>query len=177
MLAQCPPHAVIHRLLSMTIDTAVAGSDYAELSRRVRAAGLLEQRPGYYAARAAVVVALYAAGWAAFAAAGDSWLQLLVAAALALVFGQVALLAHDVAHRQVFRSRRHSELAGWLLGNVGIGMSYGWWTDKHTRHHMNPNSAELGPDVAPETLVWSPEAARATRGCCSRMPSGTSVRC
>jgi len=31
------------------------------------------------------------------------------------------VLAHDVAHRQVFRSRRRSELVGRLLGNFGIG--------------------------------------------------------
>ncbi len=140
------------------------GSDFAELSRRVARAGLLDRRAGYYAARIGVVAALYAAGWAGFVAVGDSWLQLGVAAFLAVVFAQVALVAHDIAHRQVLRTRRPSEIAGRIAGNLGIGMSYGWWMGKHTRHHANPNDEERDPDVAPETLVWSAEQALATRG-------------
>jgi fatty acid desaturase len=146
------------------MSTLTVASDYAQLSKVVSAAGLLDRRPGYYAARIGIVGALFAAGWAAFFALGDSWLQLLVAAVLGVVFAQVALVAHDIAHRQVFRSRRHSEFAGRLVGNLGIGMSYGWLMDKHTRHHANPNHEDLDPDVSPEILVWSPEQARASRG-------------
>ncbi|MGW0413095.1 fatty acid desaturase family protein [Streptomyces collinus] len=140
------------------------GSDFALLSRRITEAGLLRRRPGYYATRIGLVVALYAAGWGAFFALGDVWGQLAVAAFLALVFGQVALLAHDLAHRQVFRRRGPSEAMGRLFGNLGVGMSYGWWMNKHTRHHANPNHEDLDPDVAPDILVWSPGQARASRG-------------
>ena len=52
------------------------GSDYAELSRQVKQAGLLERRPGYYAWKIAATVVLLAAGWAAFVLVGDSWWQL-----------------------------------------------------------------------------------------------------
>ena len=38
---------------------------------------------------------------------------------MAAVSGQLALLAHDVAHRQVFRTRRPAEMAGRLIGNLG----------------------------------------------------------
>ncbi|MCS0605522.1 acyl-CoA desaturase [Streptomyces sp. LP11] len=140
------------------------GSDFARLSRRVAEAGLLARRPGYYTARIGAVTALYAAGWAAFATLGDTWWQLAIAAFLAFVFGQVALVSHDLAHRQVFRRRRPSEIAGRLFGNLGIGMSYGWWMNKHTRHHANPNHEELDPDVAPDILVWSADQARSSRG-------------
>ena len=40
-----------------------------------------------------------------------------------------------------------AEVAGLLAGNLGIGMSYGWWMDKHTRHHANPNHEDHDPDV------------------------------
>jgi fatty acid desaturase len=43
-------------------------------------------------------------------------------------------------------------------------MSYGWWMDKHTRHHANPNHEGLDPDVEPGALVWTGEQARASRG-------------
>ncbi|MEU1408670.1 acyl-CoA desaturase [Streptomyces sp. NPDC005728] len=143
---------------------AGAGSDFARLSRRIAEAGLLKRRPGYYAVRLGLVTGLFAAGWGAFFVLGDTWWQLAVAAFLSVVFGQVALVAHDLAHRQVFRRRRHSEIAGRLFGNLGIGMSYGWWMNKHTRHHAHPNHEELDPDVAPDILVWSAEQARASRG-------------
>jgi fatty acid desaturase len=141
-----------------------AGSDFARLSRKVSAAGLLERRPGYYALRFSLVGVALAAGWAAFVALGDTWWQLGVAVFLGLVFGQLALAAHDLAHRQVFAGRRASERAGRLVGNLGIGMSYGWWMTKHTRHHANPNHEELDPDVAPDILVWSREQASEARG-------------
>ncbi len=43
-------------------------------------------------------------------------------------------------------------------------MSYGWWMNKHTRHHAHPNHEEPDPDVAPDILVWSTDQARASRG-------------
>ena len=110
--------------------------------------------------RLTAVAAAFVGGWAAFVAVGASWWTLLVAVFLAVVFGQMALVAHDLAHRQVFRSNRTSARAGLIAGNLGIGMSYGYWMTKHTRHHANPNHDDLDPDVAPGALVWSREAAR-----------------
>ncbi len=143
---------------------AAQRSDFALLSERIERAGLLERRPVYYALRIGAVAAAYLAGSAAFVLIGDSWWQLAVAAAMAVVFAQVALVAHDLAHRQVFRSRRPSEIAGRIAGNLGIGMSYGWWMDKHTRHHANPNHEDRDPDVAPDILLWSADQARAAKG-------------
>ncbi|KAF4409672.1 MULTISPECIES: acyl-CoA desaturase [Streptomyces] len=140
------------------------GSDFARLARRITDAGLLERRPRYYTIRLSLVASAFLAGWAAFAVLGDSWWQLAVAGFLAMVFGQTALITHDLAHRQIFRSRRASEVGGRLFGNLGIGMSYGWWMNKHTRHHANPNHEELDPDVSPDILVWSRDQARASRG-------------
>ena len=149
----------------MTTDNLIsAGSDFARLSRRITDAGLMVRRPGYYAVRITLVTGLFAAGWVAFALLGNSWWQLGVAVFQAAMFGQIALLSHDLAHRQVFRRRQPAEIAGRLAGNLGIGMSYGWWMDKHTRHHANPNHEDLDPDVDPDILVWSKDQARASRG-------------
>jgi fatty acid desaturase len=149
----------------MTIDATTTtrrttgGSDFADLRRRIESAGLLRRRPGYYAVRIATVLAALVLTWVALFSVGSTAGALLAAVAMALVSGQLALLAHDIAHRQVFRTRRPAELAGRLVGNLGVGMSYGWWQDKHTRHHANPNHEELDPDVAPHLLVWSREQA------------------
>ncbi|MBF6090775.1 fatty acid desaturase family protein [Nocardia cyriacigeorgica] len=141
-----------------------AGGDYAALLRRVSEAGLMDRRPVYYAVRLGLVGFAFAAGWSAFVLVGNSWWTLLVAALMAVTFAQVALVMHDVAHRQVFRLRRPTEIIGRVVGNAGIGLGYGWWQDKHTRHHANPNHEELDPDVAPDILVWSQQQARASRG-------------
>jgi fatty acid desaturase len=139
-------------------------TDFATLTRRITAAGLLDRRPAYYTVRLAAVALAFVAGWVAFVAIGATWWQLAVAVWMAVVFAQVALVAHDLAHRQVFRTRRASEAAGLVAGNLGVGMSYGWWMDKHTRHHANPNHADLDPDVAPDLLIWSPGQAAGRRG-------------
>jgi fatty acid desaturase len=141
-------------------ETRTAGSDFAELNRRINAAGLLRRRPAYYAVRLSLASLALIGGWTAFVMVGASWWTLAVAVFLAVVFAQVALVAHDLAHRQVFRTNQPSARAGRIAGNLAIGMSYGYWMEKHTKHHANPNHDDLDPDVGPDVLVWSREQAR-----------------
>jgi fatty acid desaturase len=134
------------------------GSEYARLSRQVRQAGLLERRPGYYVWKITATAVLLAAGWAAFVLVGDSWWQLAVAAFLAVMFTQVGFLGHDAGHRQVFGSQRASYVAGLLLGNLGIGLSFGWWVHKHNAHHAHPNEMGRDPDIGAGVPLASPDA-------------------
>lgn len=143
---------------------AKTGSDFAVLSRRITGEGLMKRRPVYYLARLSVVTLMFVGGWTAFVLIGSSWWQLLTAVFLAVTFVQVGLIGHDLAHRQVFRTKRPGDIAGMIAGNLGVGMSYGWWMDKHTRHHNNPNHDDLDPDVAPEVLIWATESALGRRG-------------
>ncbi|MEV0428384.1 acyl-CoA desaturase [Micromonospora sp. NPDC050495] len=152
----------------MTSSTLTAparrGSDYARLSRRVAEAGLFARRPARYALRIGLTLGAFLAGWALVVAVGDSWAQLALAAVLAVATTQVSFLGHDAGHRQMFRRRGPSELVGLLAGNLAVGLSYGWWVEKHNRHHANPNHADEDPDVGAGALVWTPEQAAATRG-------------
>jgi len=150
--------------MTATTVRPTTGSDFAELNRRVNALGLMERRPAYYALRMTIVGLMVAAGWAAFFLIGSSWWTLLVAVFMAVAFAQLALVSHDLAHRQVFRTKGPSAIFGRIAGNLGIGMSYGWWMDKHTRHHSNPNHDDLDPDVAPEVLIWATKSALGRRG-------------
>ncbi len=140
------------------------GSDYSELSRRIDRAGLLKRRTARYLLPVVGAGGSLVAGWAVFFAVGDSWAQLLVAVLLAVGTTQVAFLGHDAGHRQMFRRRGPGELVGLLAGNLAVGLSYGWWVDKHTRHHANPNHEDEDPDVGAGALVWTTEQAAATRG-------------
>ena len=143
---------------------APRGSEYAELSRQIKRAGLLARRPRYYAWKIMVTAGLLIAGWAAFVVIGDSWWQLAVAVFLAVMFTQAGFLGHDAGHRQVFRSRKGNYITGLLLGNLGIGLSYGWWVSKHNRHHAHPNQEGADPDIAVNAVAFTAAQARASRG-------------
>src|SRR5690606_22393452 len=94
---------------------------------------------------------------------GDSWYQLILAGVLAVVFAQLAFLAHDAAHRQIFRSGRANEWAALILGTLLGGLSAGWWQNKHTRHHANPNKLGSDTDIVSSAVAFTPDA-RASRG-------------
>jgi len=140
------------------------GSPYAQLSRQVRQAGLMERRTGYYVGKITATAVAFAAGWAAFVLVGDSWWQLGVAVFLAVVFTQIGFLGHDAGHRQITGSRRASYILGILHGNLGIGLSYGWWVSKHNRHHARPNTEGADPDIAIGAFAFTTAHARAGRG-------------
>ena len=95
-----------------------------------------------------LTLAAFCAGWVVFALLGATWWQLLTAA-LRVLSTQVAFLGHDAGHKQVARTSCVSYLMGLLLGNLAVQLSFGWWLDKHNRHHAHPNHAELDPDVEP----------------------------
>jgi fatty acid desaturase len=139
-------------------------SEYTQLSRQIKQAGLLDRRRGWYAARIGLNLALLTAGWAAFVILGDSWWQLLTAAYLAVVFTQLAFLGHDAGHRQLFRSRRANDQVGLLHANLLTGISFGWWVPKHNAHHTNPNHEDLDPDISITALAFTTDQANAKSG-------------
>lgn len=143
---------------------AVRGSDYSELMRLVRRAGLLERRPGVAVLRIVLIAVLFAAGWTGFVLLGESWWQLAVAGFLAVTFTQLGFVGHDAGHRQLFRSSRANHIVGVLSGNLGIGLSISWWVDKHNRHHAHPNHEDRDPDVGAGALVFTEADGRARRG-------------
>ena len=87
-----------------------------------------------------------------------------MAAFLAVMFTQVGFLGHDAGHRQIFGSQRANYIAGLLHGNLGIGLSFGWWVDKHNRHHAHPNTEGADPDIAIGALAFTAAQARASQG-------------
>jgi fatty acid desaturase len=144
---------------STTEPEAPRGSQYSRLLQQIRHAGLLERRSRYYRWKIALTAAALAGSWAAFVLIGDSWWQLATAAVLAFVFTQVGFLGHDAGHRQMFRSRRANYVVGILHGNLAIGLSYGWWVDKHNRHHAHPNQEDRDPDIAIAALAFTVDQA------------------
>ena len=138
-------------------------ADYAELSGIVRRAGLLDRRYRYYATKIAATALLFAGGCVALVLLGDSWWQLGTAAFFAVMFAQVAFLGHDAGHNQVLRTGRANDRVGYVASGV-VGISYGWWMGKHTRHHTNPNHEDADPDLDIPMLAFTRGQARNRSG-------------
>ena len=145
-------------------ESTLTKSDFPSLIRKVRDQGLLDRRPGYYSWLIGSDFLLYAAVWVAVAFTGDSWWQLALALPVAVSTTRVYFIGHDAGHGQIAGTRRGNRLLGLLIGNLSIGLSYGWWTDKHNRHHANPNHVDKDPDVGVGILVWTQAQAAERRG-------------
>lgn len=144
--------------------TARPGTDYGQLLAEVRRSGLLNRSATRYLPRLVTLAAMALIGVGALISLGDSWWQLALAAYAGVVAAQVGFLGHDAGHQQIFRSRRWNDRLGLVLSNLGVGLSYDWWVDKHNRHHRNPNEVGLDPDVERNILAWTEQQARSQRG-------------
>ena len=136
---------------------------YTALKTRVREAGLLKSQSRYYAVKVAYTLAMFAVGVAMLFLL-DGWLRILAAPYLAFVCAQLGFLAHDFGHRQVFKSSRVNNWVGMLIANLLVGMSLGWWNDKHNAHHANPNHDGLDPDIDIPFMAFSEEQAMRKSG-------------
>ncbi len=130
-------------------------SDYKELSLKIKSLGLLDRQPIWYAARMLILAGFYVLGFGALFALGSSPWVLLVAAGFGVLFTQTAFLAHDGAHKQVFTSGKHNEWFSRVVGNLLVGLSYGWWMNKHSRHHANPNKIGKDNDIRPGVIIFT----------------------
>jgi len=136
---------------------------YTQVSQVVRELGLLRRTPWFYAAVGGAIALGFGGAITGFVLLGDSWFQLLIAAALGILFTQVAFLAHEAAHRQILASGPANDRLARVLGGI-VGMSYSWWDSKHSRHHANPNRVGKDPDIEVDTISFLETDAAASRG-------------
>ncbi|MFN0146130.1 MAG: fatty acid desaturase family protein [Dehalococcoidia bacterium] len=132
-------------------------SDYSQLRRTVTEQGLLRSDTGYYILK--TIIALATLGAAIAVAVIASHPAILIADAVFLAFAstQIALLAHDVGHRQGFRGVRANAIGKVVFGNFFLGVSHSWWNDKHNQHHATPNHIEKDPDIAFPFIAFASE--------------------
>ncbi|WP_378143715.1 acyl-CoA desaturase [Cnuibacter sp. UC19_7] len=106
---------------------------------------------------------------------GDSWWQLLVAAAFGIVMAQFGFVAHEASHRQVLRSGPGNDRLGLVLGNAVVGIDFDWWKAGHVRHHAHPNVVDADPSIRLGAFAFTAEDARSTRGLYARYVANQSV--
>jgi fatty acid desaturase len=139
-------------------------SDFAALLATVRDAGLLRRHRRFYIANFLIVTAVMAAAWVGFAFLRGSWFELLIAAALGILFTQYAFMGHETAHRQVWETPAANDFSARILCDLIVGMSYSWWMNKHSRHHAQPNTVDRDPDIERDFLVFQEKQARELTG-------------
>ena len=130
----------------------------------IREAGLLRRRRGFYIATFAVITLAMAGAWVGVVLLQDTWYTLILAGVMGVLFTQYAFLAHEASHRQVFESGKANDLAGRVLADLFVGISYSWWMTKHSRHHANPNTVSKDPDIEPDFIIFQKEHAAEVKG-------------
>ena len=142
---------------------APPAGEFTELARRIKDSGLMRRRYGYYWTKLLAVPVVFAAAIALFIWIGDTWWQ---------------MFTRGRSSRCCSRRRRCSATtppigrsSGRASGTTGsasssatfVGMSYGWWQHKHTRHHANPNKVGVDPDIELPVVSFTPEQASGDR--------------
>ncbi|MBP2437492.1 fatty acid desaturase family protein [Microbacterium amylolyticum] len=176
------PHRSTGYLISSTLASAegrlgpvrqtYAGTDtfpplakaYTDVAKVVRESGLLGRARKFYLFVGVALAVAFGGVVTGMILLGDSWFQLLMAGALGLLFTQVAFLAHEAAHRQILAGGRANDRLATILAAGVVGISYGWWDRKHSRHHANPNRVGKDPDIDVDTISFLDEDAAQARG-------------
>lgn len=157
--------AIQPEVVSRSSDALPQGTgSYAELRQIIKDGGLLERQPGRALFRLIATDALLVLSVTLLLTVHVFWFQCLNALLLAFVTTQLGFNGHDAGHRQSFASTRINDLVGLIHGNLGIGMCFSWWLDKHNRHHSHPNELDTDPDINIPLLSFTEEDAARKRG-------------
>jgi fatty acid desaturase len=132
---------------------------YTVLAQAIRILNLQDRTRWFYALLFAGLVLALGGAMTGLILLSNSWLVLLIAGALGLIFTQFAFLGHEASHRQVLASGPANDRIGRVLATLFVGISYSWWMNKHTRHHANPNKIDKDPDIGAGAISFHEEIA------------------
>jgi fatty acid desaturase len=137
---------------------------YAALKQLLKERGMLEKQPRFLSYKILLTGTMWGISILILFLTDNLWIQILNAAYLAFVFGQIGFIAHDTGHRQGFNTAKRNDIFGILHADLLIGMSYGWWLEKHNQHHAHPNQEDMDPDIAIPVIAFTEKAALEKRG-------------
>jgi fatty acid desaturase len=156
----------------MTATLTGTQSNFAQVLNLVRDAGYLKKKPSFYIIRLVVISVIASALWTgagflAWAATLNGWWMVLafaIVALLGVMSAQYGFIAHEAAHRQIFRNNKLNDWTGLILANLFAGLSYGFWLKKHNKHHQRPNQIGEDPDIAIRVLSFTTESKMSKKG-------------
>ena len=113
-------------LAHRTVPTA-----FSEILARVMDAGLLKKKPSFYVIRLIIFSVIASGLWVGggflsfFTNSNSAWILLgfLMAGLLGVLSAQYGFIAHEAAHRQIFRNNKANDWVGLILANLFAGLS------------------------------------------------------
>ena len=132
---------------------------YTALAQAIRKLNLQDRTRWFYALLFSGLVLALGGAVTGLILLSNSWLVLLIAGALGMIFTQFAFLGHEASHRQILASGPANDRIGRVLATLFVGISYSWWMNKHTRHHANPNKIAKDPDIGAGAISFHEESA------------------
>ena len=81
----------------------------------------MRRRYLYYAVKISLLLTAWRPIAVGFFLLGDSWFQLILAAAIGILLTQFGFLGHDAAHRQIFSSGPANEMLASVVGGLWSG--------------------------------------------------------
>jgi fatty acid desaturase len=159
------------RTTSSRSRTNSSATQYSEILNKVRDAGLLKKQPSFYLKRLAVITSISLILWVTLVIKVlilPFGLAVGLAFPLAILQGimaaQYGFIAHEASHRQIFNNNKWNDNSGRILANLFAGLSYGFWMNKHNRHHAKPNQIGADPDIAIRVLSFTTESLESKKG-------------
>jgi len=137
---------------------------YRRLQARLSDAGCFRPTPVRTALYAALVLAVYVAGYATLLTAPSPALR--AVAWLALVFAGVhgGFIAHEVGHGATLRGRRAVIAIGQVFDTLLTGLAYAYFCHIHRHHHPHTNDRGRDPDMQDGAFSMYRESAQRKRG-------------
>lgn len=133
-------------------------TDYALLYQSVKSLGLLEKDKSFYVYQTVFILMLFVVGLITINHIPIGFFTITVIALyIAFIQGQIALIAHDIVHRQVFESPILNSTVGIIVWNLLLGGSSDWWREQHNNHHIHPNDHHKDPSINLKLFSFSQE--------------------
>ncbi|HLC66947.1 MAG TPA: acyl-CoA desaturase [Candidatus Nanoarchaeia archaeon] len=139
-------------------------NEYAALSKLVHADNLLARQPVYYLRKVLSTLTLLAFSIAILLWTDNIWFQLLNAAFLSFILGQIGFLSHDASHHQIFKDPKKNVWFGLISWGLFLGISASSWTKNHNKHHSHPNHADEDPDLELPVVAFFDAQAKQKQG-------------
>ena len=108
---------------------------YLELQRELAQQGYFRPARAAYAVRTGLIVAGYAAAYAALMTISSVPVVLVAIVTLGVLNTSLPYVGHDAGHGAVTRSRAVVDLLGHAGFTVLNGQSWAWWLHSHDNHH------------------------------------------
>jgi len=124
--------------------------DFKKLYHKLLEEGWFNTRYGYYMKKV-WVLAMMMLGITYLFSLTDYYGSCIFAVIASVMTGmfwqQIAFIGHDLGHNGITHSVFWDTVLGLIFGNLGQGISGGWWKYTHNVHHIRTNDEEWDPDI------------------------------